>query len=167
MSKTTAESKSTWAGRIPLLKPGRYADGLPLHEIQYLCCKLVLRPNRFRSRKSLFDFAKVLREPADRHQVSFSTGTFKNAPIQIREVLFVDTADFRLYNNGFILRRRIQYDDGFPIGDPEIVFKFRHPDIQAAAEMDVRPQIFGDYRIKFKAEALQLKAQLGGMRILY
>ena len=43
------------------------------------------------------------------------------------------------------------------MGDPEIVFKFRHPDMQKAAEMDVRPNIAGDYRIKFKAEALPLK----------
>src|SRR5262249_57177968 len=33
--------------------------------------------------------------------------------------------------------------------------------------MDVRPEIFGDYRIKFKAEALPLKDQLGGIRILF
>ena len=25
-------------------------------------------------------------------------------------------------------RRRIRYEDGFPAGDPEIVFKFRHPE---------------------------------------
>jgi hypothetical protein len=62
---------------------------------------------------------------------------------RVREVLFVDTADFRLYNNAFILRRRIPYQDGFPVGEPEIVFKFRHPDIQKAAETDVRPQIQG------------------------
>src|SRR5262245_13873707 len=167
MSKTSAESKRTWAGRIPLLKPGTYADGLPLHEIHYLCCKLVLRPNRFRSRKSLFDFAKVLQEPAERHDVTFSTGKFRNAPIQIREVLFVDTSDFRFYNSGFILRRRIQYEDGFPISDPEIVFKFRHPDMQKAAETDVRPQILGDHRVKFKCQALPLKGQLGGIRMLY
>jgi hypothetical protein len=167
MGKATAESRPTWAGRIPLLKPGRYADGLPLHEIQYLCCKLVLRPNRFRSRKSLFDFAKVLREPADEQGVSFSSGTFKNAPIQIREVLFVDTSDFRFYNSGFILRRRIRYEDGFPVDDPEIVFKFRHPDMQRAAETDVRPQILGDHRVKFKCQALPLKGQLGGIRMLY
>ena len=96
----------------------------------YLCCKLVLKPNHFRSRKSLFDFAKILREPAEQHDVTFSMGHFRDEPIQIREVLFVDTPDFRLYNNAFILRRRIRYEDGFPIGDPEIVFKFRHPDMQ-------------------------------------
>lgn len=166
--KTGADSKSTtWAGRIPLLKPGTYADGLPLHEVRYLCCKLVLRPNHFRSRKSLFDFAKVLREPADQNDVAFSVGQFRDAPIQIREVLFVDTSDFRLYNNAFILRRRIRYEDGFPIGDPEIVFKFRHPDMQKAAETDVRPQILGDHLVKFKCQALPLKGELGGIRMLY
>ena len=33
--------------------------------------------------------------------------------------------------------------------------------------MDVRPKIAGKYRIKFKAEALPLKDQVGGYRILY
>jgi len=168
MQKTKAESKpTTWAGRVPLIKPGKYADGLPLHEIQYLNCKLILRPNYFSSRNRLFDFAKVLRAPAERHGVTFSFGNFRDTPIKIREVLFVDTSDFRLYNNAFILRRRICYEDGFPAGDPEIVFKFRHEDLQKAAETDVRPQILGDHRVKFKCQALPLQAQLGGIRLLY
>jgi hypothetical protein len=153
--------------RVPDLKPGAYADGLPLHEVQYLQCKLILRPNKFTSRKQLFDFAKVLRGPAREHKVRLSTDPFINAPLKIREVLFVDTADYRFYNNGFILRRRIPYADGFPVGDPEIVFKFRDPDMQTAAETDVRLQIFGDYRIKFKCEALPLKDRLGGVRLLF
>ena len=82
-------------------------------------------------------------------------------------MLFLDTADARLYNHAFILRRRIAYQDGFPVADPEIVFKFRHPDMQTAAELDVRPQIAGNYRIKFKAEALPLKDQVGGYRMLF
>ena len=53
------------------------------------------------------------------------------------------------------------------MGDPEIVFKFRHPDEQKATALDVRPKIAGKYRIKFKAEALPLKDQVGGYRILY
>src|SRR5205814_2912784 len=51
-------------------------------------------------------------------------------------------------------RRRFLYEDGFLAGDSEIVVKYRHPDLQKAAEMDVWPHIAGDYRIKFKAEAL-------------
>ena len=81
--------------------------------------------------------------------------------------MFLDTADFRLYNNSFILRRRTEYQDGFPIQDPEIVFKFRNADMNAAAAIDVRPHIAGPYRVKFKSEALPLKDQIGGFRLLY
>jgi len=154
-------------GLIPELKQGKYADGLPLHDVQYLECKLILKPNHFVSRESLLDFAKVLRRPADRHRIGFSRQAFLDAPLQIREVVFLDTPDSRLYKNAFILRRRILYENGFPVGDPEVVFKFRHPDMQAAAQMDVRPEIFGDYRIKFKAEVLPLKNELGGSRLLF
>ena len=159
--------QTKWAGQVPHLKQGTYADGLPLHEVEYLACKLILKPNSFTSRQSLFKFAKVLRAPADQCGVNFSSDNFENAPLKIREVLFVDTTDFRLYNNAFILRRRIPYTDGFPSGEPEIVFKFRHPDIQLAAETDVRPQILGDHRVKFKCQALPLKDRLGGIRILF
>jgi hypothetical protein len=166
-TKKKTEKKQSSVMQLPDVKPGKYADGLPLHEIRYLECKLILRPNHFTSRKSFFDFAKIMRRPAAEAKVDFSSEDFVDAPLQIREVLFVDTADFRLYNNAFILRRRIPYEDGFPIADPEIVFKFRHPDIQTTAQMDVRPQIFGDYRIKFKAEVLPLKDRLGGIRTLF
>jgi hypothetical protein len=157
----------SWVGRVPQLKPGTYADGLPIHQVEYLCCKLLLRPNKFVSRESLFDFGKAMRGPARQNGASFTTDGFLSQPVSIREVLFIDTDDFRLYNNGFILRRRIPYKDGFPLGDPELVFKFRHPDIQVAAETDVRPNIRGDYRVKFKCQALPLKEKLGGIRLLY
>jgi hypothetical protein len=39
--------------------------------------------------------------------------------------------------------------------------------MQRAAELDVRPNIAGNYRIKFKAEALPLKDQVGGYRMLF
>ena len=154
-------------GQVPDIIPGKYADGMPYNEVKYVECKLILRPNHFTSRKSFFDFAKLMRRPASETGVKFDTGEFVNAPLQIREVLFLDTPDFRFYNNAFILRRRIPYQDGFPVGDPEIVFKFRHPDIQKCAATDVRPDVPGDYRIKFKAEVLPLKDELGGMRMLY
>jgi len=157
----------SWVGRVPQLKPGVYADGMPIHSPEYICCKLILRPNKFHSRQSFFDFGKVFKEPAKAHGVKFSVAGFDAQPVKIREVLFIDTEDFRLYNNAFILRRRIAYQDGFPIGDPEIVFKFRHPDLQVAAETDVRPHILGDHRVKFKVQAMPLKERLGGVRMLF
>jgi hypothetical protein len=165
-----ANTKARPEGRnklLPVLKPGRYSDGLPLDQIKYLECKIILKPNHFTSRQSLFDFGKVMRRPAKETGIGLDTAEIREEPLQIREVLFLDTHDFRLYNNAFILRRRVPYRDGFPIGDPEIVFKYRHPDPQKAAAMDVRPKITGDYRIKFKAEALPLKDGLGGVRVLY
>jgi hypothetical protein len=155
------------AAVLPQIEPGRYADGMPLNEIGHLEYKLILRPNHFTSRSSFFDFAKVLRGPAEDAGVDVEISGFARQPLEIREVLFLDTPEFHLYNNAFILRRRIPYADGFPIGDPEIVFKFRHPEVQTAAQMDVRPNIDGDYRIKFKAEFLPLKDRLGGIRTLF
>jgi len=86
----------SWVGRVPQLKPGQYADGMPIHSPEYICCKLILRPNKFVSRESLFEFGKVMKEPAKEHGVKYSVAGFDSYPIKIREVLFIDTEDFRL-----------------------------------------------------------------------
>jgi len=153
--------------RLANIKAGKYSDGHPLDEVHYLESKIILKGERFTSVQSFRDFAKLVGRAAAQSEVGFSTAEVAGLRPQIREVLFVDTADFRLYNHAFILRRRITYEDGFLVGDPEIVFKFRHPDLQTAAECDVRPRIAGDFRVKFKAEALPLKDKIGGVRLLF
>lgn len=153
--------------RISNSKLAMYSDGHPLDEVHYLECKLILKPDRFIAPPSFHDSAKVVRRAAQENDVDFSTSGFKNLKPKIREVVFLDTKDFALYNHAFILRRRITYEDGFPVGEPEVVFKFRHPDFETAAKLDVRPNIRGEYRIKFKAEALPLKNKLGGYRMLF
>ena len=152
---------------VPGLHQGKYSDGHPLDDVHYLECKIILKPDRFTSRQGFVDFAKLARRAASSADVDLSTDHLDGQRPEIREVVFLDTADFRLYRNAFILRRRITYEDGFPVGDPEIVFKFRHPDMQKAAELDVRPHIPGVHRIKFKAETLPLKDKIGGMRVLF
>jgi hypothetical protein len=117
--------------------------------------------------QSFRDFGKIVKATAKKRDVGFIEDREAGLRPEVREIIFGDTFDFRLYNNAFILRRRISYVDGFPVGDPEIVFKFRHPDEQKATALDVRPKIAGKYRIKFKAEALPLKDKIGGYRILY
>jgi hypothetical protein len=151
----------------PEPQPGTYSDGHPLDEVHYLECKLILRADRFTSVKSFREFAEFVRHAAAESGVGFDTSSCAGLLPQIREVLFLDTPDFRLYNNAFILRRRTLYENGFPVGEPEIVFKFRHPDLQTAAETDVRPSIPGPHLMKFKAEALPLKERVGGFRLLY
>ena len=144
-----------------------YSDGHPQDVVQYLEAKLILKPDRFTSVDSFRDFGKLVQRTAKSLKVGFITDPATGLRPEVREIIFVDTPDFRLYNNAFILRRRITYVDGFPAGDPEMVFKFRHPDLQKAAALDVRPKIAGKYQIKFKAEALPLKDEIGGYRILY
>jgi hypothetical protein len=148
------------------LKQGQYSDGSPLDDVQYLECKLILKPDRFTAAKVFFDYGKLVARTAKEFGIRFINKGVTLKP-EIREVLFLDTRDFRLYNHAFILRRRIAYENGFPAEEPEIVFKFRHSDMQKAADLDVRPNIAGNYRIKFKAEALPLKDQVGGYRFLF
>jgi len=161
-----ASTTAPQQGRVLDLKPGAYCDGHPLDEVQYLECKLILKPDRFTSAKVFQEYGDLVSQSAKKFGIGFSTKGIVLKP-EIREVLFLDTADFRLYNQAFILRRRIAYEYGFPTSDPEMVFKFRHADLQTAAELDVRPAIPGGYKIKFKAEALPLKDRLGGYRLLY
>jgi len=146
---------------------GRYSDGHPLDRVQYLESKIILKPDRFTSVEAFREFGRLVHGAADAAKVGFVPDAKINRRPSIREITFFDTPDFRLYNNAFILRRRISYEDGFPVGDPEMVFKFRHPDEQTAAALDVRPKIAGKYRIKFKVEILPLRDEIGGGRHLY
>jgi hypothetical protein len=158
--------KPTAPDPVPPLQQGQYSDGHPLDEVQYLECKLILKPDKFTAASIFLEYGELVARTAKQFGIGFiNKGVVLNPAI--REVLFMDTADFRLYNNAFILRRRVRYEHGFPVGDPEIVFKFRHPDLQKAAALDVRPKIAGNYRIKFKAETLPLKDQVGGYRMLF
>lgn len=159
-------SKETPAPLLPTPDRGQYSDGSPLDELQYLECKLILKPDRFTSAQVFFEFGELVARTAKTFGIGFVGRRTAPNP-EIREVAFLDTADFRLYNNAFILRRRIPYEHGFPLPDPEIVFKFRHPDRHQAAALDVRPRMPGKYRVKFKAEVLPLKDRAGGYRLLF
>jgi len=155
-----------WPGMAGI-NQGTYSDGRPLDQIHYLECKLILKPDRFTCVQDFREYGNIVGQAASECGIGFSTKRALQLKPRIREVLFLDTADFRFYNNAFILRRRITYEDGFPLGDPEIVFKFRHPDLEKATAVDVRPTIHGSYQIKFKAEVLPLRDRLGGYRLLY
>ncbi len=144
-----------------------YADGVPFDQITYVEAKLILKPDRFVSVDAFRQFGKLVQRTAKKEGVGFIEDREAGLRPQVREIVFVDTPDFQLYKNAFILRRRIAYLDGFPVGDPEIVFKYRHPEEVKATSVDVRPKIAGKYRIKFKAEVLPLKDAIGGYRILY
>jgi len=148
-------------------KKRTYADGQPFDDIHCLQAKLLLKPDRFSAANRFADFGKVVERTARSMKVGAIEDAEPGRGPRVREVIFIDTPDFRLYHNGFIFRRRARYVDGFPAGDPEIVFKFRYPDARRAAATDVRPNISGKYRIKFKQQALPSNDRLGGYRLLY
>ena len=136
---------------------GIYADGRRCDELGYLQCKLILKPERFTSAHVFKEFAALVRRAAEATGVGFQHTPKSQQRPEVREVLFLDTGDYHLYNNSFICRRRIAYEDGFAIGDPEIVFKYRSDDMAKAQAIDVRPKIDGKYKIKFKLEVMPLK----------
>ena len=145
-----------------------YADGHPQDKVQFFDAKLILKPDFFSSVRGFTSFNDLVAEAAGKVKgVTYNPLDLTKRRPRIREVMFLDTADFRLYNNSFILRRRTAYQDGFPIDDPEIVFKFRNPERALAASVDVRPKIGGTYRVKFKSEAVPLKDTVGGYRLLF
>lgn len=162
MPRTTGRPR-----HIPDIKARFYRDGQAIDQLNYLQVKLILRGDRFRSSRDLRELGKFVGRAARDVNVQFDSDGYEAAAPRIREVLFLDTSDFLLYRSGFILRRRLLYEDGFLVGDPEVVFKYRSTSLQKAAEMDVRPRIAGDYRVKFKADALPLKHRLGGFRLLF
>jgi len=153
----------TWLSeRYPIC----YADGRRCDEISYLQCKLILKPERFTSARVFKEFADLVRRAAEKTGVGFHPTPKSEQRPEVREVLFLDTATYQLYNHYFIARRRIRYEDGFPVADPEIVFKYRSDNMEKAQAMDIRPRINGRYKIKFKLEVMPLKERIGGMRRL-
>jgi hypothetical protein len=165
-SKEAPTAGAADAKRATVAAPPAYADGLPLDDITYLEAKLILKPDLFTSAKALRDFGKIVQKTAAAMNLGFTLDPEFDLPPKIREIVFADTSDFALYGAAFILRRRIAYREGFPVGAPEYVLKFRHPELDRAAALDMRPRV-GKYRIKFKAELLPLKDRAGGARVLY
>ena len=167
--KTKSKSKgSSGNGKLKVSPKPAYVEGDLGDKVQFFDAKLILKPDFFDSVRGFRMFSDLVGEAVTKVRgVSYAALKLEKMRPRIREVMFVDTADFRLYNNSFILRRRTEYQDGFPIADPEIVFKYRSNELEKARSVDVRPQISGPYRIKFKMEALPLKDQIGSYRLLY
>ena len=134
-------------------------------QIHYREYKLLLKPERFTDEDGFHKFYKHL------HHVAKNIGAHlkkseKHEP-HVREVVFYDTPHFKLYTDGFILRKRTFFKKGHPDPNFELTIRYRHPDAKAAAAVDMHPLLPSIYTIKFKEEILQMHDKLGGMRMLY
>ncbi len=139
----------------------------PHDDIHYLEYKIILQPQHLLTAQAFKDFWKIVRHTAKKFDVEVEEAdeAFRS---HVREVLFFDTAGFDLYRNHFIVRLRTFYENGWPQGIPELTVKFRHPEFERAAAVDVRPAVPGGCaRIKFKEEILPLRESLGGHRSIY
>jgi hypothetical protein len=139
----------------------------PGDRIQYREYKIILQPHHFTSPQAFVDFWHIVKATAKKFDVKIKEAedAFES---HVREVLFFDTEDFALYRNHFIFRLRTRYHGGWPEGIPEATFKFRHPEFEQAAAVDVRPGASGGIaRIKFKEELLPLRETLGGVRSIF
>jgi hypothetical protein len=138
----------------------------PHDDLHYREYKIILRPEPFTTPRAFKDFWQVVKRVAKQFEVRLEEAddAFAN---NVREVLFFDTPDFDLYRNHFIVRLRTPYHDGWPSGTPELTVKFRHPDFNEAARVDIRPALAGETRIKFKEELLPQPEKLGEIRSIF
>ena len=142
------------------------SDGHPSDSVHYREYKLILRPDRFTSHEALHEFGKLVRGAAKKEGVEVAR-VYGPDECLLREIVFYDTPRFDLYESAFILRQRVKHRDGWPLGDSELTLKFRHPALDEAAKIDVRPATEHDFRIKFKEEVLPQKGHAGGTRSLF
>ena len=134
--------------------------------LQYREYKLLLRSDHFTKPSHFHKFWKISRSVAKKLDIVIRKRG-KPMEIHVREVIFFDTPRFRLYNNGFMLRRRTFYKKGLPQSNYELTLKFRHPDRATATAVEVQPRLPPPYAIKFKEEILLPRDRLPGMRTIY
>jgi hypothetical protein len=136
--------------------------GEQIHFREY---KLLLKPERFADEDGFHKFYKHAHRIA-KHLGAHMEKSEKHEA-HMREVVFYDTPHFKLYNDGFILRKRTFFKRGHPEPYFELTIRFRHPDPRITASVDMRPLLPCIHTIKFKEEILQLKDKVGGFRTLY
>jgi hypothetical protein len=143
-----------------------YEPIVPSDQIQYREYKLLLKPELFPDEKGFHKFWKLAHHAAKSLGIKLGKIDESVKPHQ-REVVFYDTPHFKLYNHGFILRKRTFYHHGLPDARHELVIKFRHPEKKMALAVDPRPLLPCAYTLKFKEEILLPKDGALGMRLVY
>jgi hypothetical protein len=142
-----------------------YQPIAPSDQIQYREYKLMLKPDRFPDEKAFHKFWKLAHHLAK--SLGIKLGKIESIKPHTREVDFYDTPHFKLYNHGFILRKRTFYHHGVPDPRYELVLKFRHPEKNVAMAVDPRPLMPWEYTVKFKEEILLPRDGAPGMRLVY
>lgn len=151
--------------KTPASQNTRTFGANPEDQIHYREYKLLLKPEHFVNRHGFGKFFKHLHRAAK--EVGVGLAKSDKHREHVREVVFYDTPHFKLYSDGFILRKRTFFKHGNPEPNFELAIRFRDADAKMAASVDMRPLLPCIHAIEFKEEILQLRERLGGMRTLY
>ena len=69
-AQPNAAPKGLQRERVPDLQAGKYSDGHPLDEIQYLECKLILTPDRFAAAKTFLEYGAMVSRTAKEYDLT-------------------------------------------------------------------------------------------------
>ncbi len=115
--------------------------------------KLLLKPERFPTKRSVFEFNDLLAKIAKDYKVSYDE--FETVDSQIRTVQFFDTEGQDFRRNHVILRLRQDRSSGWPDETFEVTFKLRSSDYQESVDFDVGSTAAVREKRKFKEEILR------------
>jgi hypothetical protein len=115
--------------------------------------KLLLKAERFPTRRALLDFNKLLEEIAAKLHVRYEP--FDPIDAQLRIVQFYDTPNETLRKNRLIFRIRQLRQALWPDDSWEVTFKARHADRDTAESFDTTSTFPKLQKNKFKEEILR------------
>lgn len=136
------------------------------NDIQYREFKILIKASKLKHTNAVVDFWNIVVPVAKNLKIDINKKATIGIP-NIREVLFYDTPDFKLYQNSYILRSRRFFINGIAQKKVELTIKFRDKDFDKVSQtgLDVIERL--NPRIKYKDVLLPLKERLGGMRSIY
>jgi len=118
--------------------------------------KLLLKPEKFATRRAVLEFNEVLHKAADKLGVHYDP--VESLDSQLRIVQFYDTKAEDLRKNKLIFRIRQIRQGGWPDDSWELTFKCRAPEYEKAAAFDTNTTMTKLQRKKFKEELIRGEA---------
>ena len=126
--------------------------------------KLLLKPEKFPTRRALLEFNELLESSAKKLGVRYEP--VESIDSQLRIVQFYDTKNEYLRRNKLIFRVRQIRQGGWPDEGWELTFKCRAPDYGKAAGFDTNTTFTKLQKKKFKEELIRGETP-GTMRSIY
>jgi len=132
-------------------KDGKQTSATPL--VTHREFKLLLKPEKFTSRRAVLEFNELLHKAADKLGVHYDP--VESLDSQLRIVQFYDTQSQDLRKNKLIFRIRQIRQGGWPDESWELTFKCRAPDYEKAAAFNTDTTMTKLQKKKFKEELIR------------